>query len=154
MNAILFALQDSQKMRTFLFWYWIISPLIFFFYQYSVAASSGVAIQQMLQEPGIALAFLSACMSLTMAGLLRASQVENERIEGRFALFATVQQLVTGNILGFLLSYFLTRSLRDVADEPFAPRLKPVLLAGMVLMGLLSLLLIIANINLATSFLG
>ncbi|MDO4898986.1 MAG: cell shape determination protein CcmA [Rothia sp. (in: high G+C Gram-positive bacteria)] len=149
MNTLLYALRDEQKMRTFLFWYWLISPFVFFFYRYSVSASTGIELKEMLNEPAIALAFLASCMSLIMAGLLRGAEAENELTEKRFAMFAVVQQLIVGNILGFLLSFFYARSLWDAGGEPFAPRLRWVLMGGMVLIGLLTLLTVIANINMA-----
>lgn len=148
MNAILYALRNPDKLRTFLFWYWLISPLVFFFYQYAVSSGEGVAFQEMLQQPAIALAFLVSCMSLIMAGLLKAAETENELTERNFGIFAVAQQLVTGNLPGFLLSYFYVRSLWESGGEPFAPRLKWVLVAGMALLGFLSVLTLVANFNL------
>lgn len=147
MNAILYALRDEEKMRTFLFWYWIISPFVFFFYQYSVSSSSGVSLQEMLTQPEIALSFLGACMSLIMAGMLRGAESENEVTEKTFGIFAVVQQLLVGNILGFALSFFYTRTMWDAGGEPFAPRLRWVLIGGMALIGLLTALTIVGNIN-------
>lgn len=149
MNAILYALRDIYKMRTFLFWYWLISPFVFFFFQYSVTSVSGVDLQEMLNQPEIALSFVGACMSLIMAGLLKGAESENEVTEKTFGIFAVAQQLVVGNIFGFLLSFFFTRALWDAGGEPFAPRLRWVLLGGMALIGLLSLLTVVGNINMA-----
>ncbi|WP_421083162.1 cell shape determination protein CcmA [Rothia nasimurium] len=148
MNAILYALRDTDKLRTFLFWYWIISPLIFFFYQFSVSKGTGVTFQEMLQTPTVALAFLVSCISLIMAGLLRAAESENELTERNFGIFAVIQQLLTGNLPGFLLAYFFTRSIWEAGGEPFAPRLKWVMVGGMALLGFLSLLTLVANFNL------
>ncbi|MBF0808739.1 cell shape determination protein CcmA [Rothia nasimurium] len=150
MNALLYALRDTQRLRTFLFWYWLISPFIFFFYQFAVSRGENVDFREMLNEPAIALAFIVSCMSLIMVGLLRAAETENENTERTFGMFAVAQQLLTGNIPGFLLSYFYTRSLWDAPREPFAPCLRWVILAGMALLGLLSLLTLLAYINLAT----
>lgn len=147
MNAILYALRDLDKMRTFLFWYWLISPFVFFFYQYSASSISGAGLQEMLNQPEIALSFLGACMSLIMAGLLKSAESENEVTEKTFGIFAVAQQLLVGNILGFLLSFFYARVLWDAGGEPFAPRLRWVLLGGMALIGLLSLLTVVGNIN-------
>lgn len=151
MNSFLYALRNTQKLRTFMFWYWIVSPVIYFAYQYAVSQSAQVNIREMLNEPAIALAFLTSCISIIMAGLLRGAEAENESTERIFGIFAVVQQLLTGNLPGFLLSYFYTRSLWGALREPFAPRLRWVLLGGMGLLGLLSLLVLVANINLYTA---
>ena len=68
MNALLYALRDTQRLRTFLFWYWLISPFIFFFYQFAVSRGENVDFREMLNEPAIALAFIVSCMSLMMVG--------------------------------------------------------------------------------------
>ena len=151
MNSLLYALRDTHRLRTFMFWYWLISPFIFFFYQFAVSRGENVDFREMLNEPAIALAFIVSCMSLIMAGLLRAAETENENTERIFGMFAVVQQLLTGNIPGFLLSYFYTRSLWGEQRDPFAPRLRWVLLGGMCLLGLLSLVTPLAYFNLATA---
>lgn len=148
MNSIFYALRNTQKLRTFMFWYWIISPFIYFSYQYAVSQTAQVSIREMLNEPAIALAFITSCISIIMAGLLRGAEVENESTERIFGIFAVVQQLLVGNVPGFLLSYFYTRSLWDATGEPFAPRMKWALLGGMALIGFLSFLVLVANFNL------
>ncbi|MDY3049003.1 MAG: cell shape determination protein CcmA [Rothia sp. (in: high G+C Gram-positive bacteria)] len=149
MNALLYALSDTNRLRTFLFWYWLISPLIFFFYQFAVSQGEQVDFRQMLNEPAIALAFMVSCMSIIMTGLLKAAETENEGTERIFGIFAVIQQLLTGNIPGFLLSYFYTRSLWQERGYPFAPRLRWVLIGGMALLGFLSGLTLLAYINLS-----
>ena len=150
MNALLYALRYTQRLRTFLFWYWLISPMVFFLTSLRYRVEKNVDFREMLNEPAIALAFIVSCMSLIMVGLLRAAETENENTERTFGMFAVAQQLLTGNVPGFLLSYFYTRSLWDALREPFAPRLRWVILAGMALLGLLSLLTLLAYFNLAT----
>lgn len=149
MTTLLYALRDPNKLRTFLFWYWIISPFIYFIYQFALSASTGADIRTLLHEtPIVALAFLTACMSLIMAGMLKLAQSENEGTERTFAIFATAQQLLVGNIPGFLLGYFFARSLWDEMGHPFAPRYRWVLVGGMVLIALLTVLTVIAHVNL------
>lgn len=148
MNSVLYALQDTQKMRKFMFWYWIASPFVYFGYQYAVSQTAQVGIKEMLNEPAISLAFLTSCISIIMAGMLRAAETENKNTERIFGIFAVAQQLLVGNMPGALLSYFYTRSLWGASREPFAPRLRWVLWGGMALLGLLSALVLIANFNL------
>lgn len=148
MNSILYALRDTPKIRMFMFWYWLISPFIYFGYQYAVSQTAQVNMKEMLNEPAIALAFLTSCISIIMAGMLRGAEAENKNTERLFGIFAVVQQLLVGNTPGAILSYFYTRSLWGAAREPFAPRLRWVLWAGMVFLGLLSSLVLMANFNL------
>lgn len=148
MNSLLYILSNTQKLRTFMFWYWIISPILYFAYQYAVSQSAQVSIEEMLNEPAIALAFMTSCISIIMAGLLRGAEAENESTERIFGIFAVVQQLLVGNIPGFLLSYFYTRSLWEATGDPFAPCLRWIFVGGMVLLSLLSVLVLVANFNL------
>lgn len=148
MTSLFYALSNTQKLRTFMFWYWIISPILYFAYQYAVSQSAQVSIEEMLNEPAIALAFMTSCISIIMAGLLRGAEAENESTERIFGIFAVVQQLLVGNIPGFLLSYFYTRSLWEATGDPFAPRLRWIFVGGMVLLSLLSVLVLVANFNL------
>lgn len=149
MTALLYALRDPNKLRTFLFWYWILTPLVFFIYLLGLTTSSGLDLRAHLnQTPYVALAFLISCMSLLLAGILKLAHTENEGTERTFAIFATAQQLLVGNIPGFLLSYFYARSLWDERGYPFAPRFTWVLIASMAIIGLLSLITVMANINL------
>lgn len=131
-----------------MFWYWIVSPFIYFGYQYAVSQTSQVNMKEMLNEPAIALAFLTSCISIIMAGMLRGAEVENKNTERIFGVYAVMQQLLVGNAPGALLSYLYTRSLWGVAREPFAPRLRWILGGGMALLGLLSALVLMANFNL------
>ena len=61
-------------------------------------------------------------------------------------------QIVVGNLPGALACYLLLRATRDWDEtEEFAPTYRWVLIAAMVFLGMVSLLVLAANIRLWTS---
>lgn len=149
MTAILNFLRDETRLSKWLFWYWMISPFVFFFYTYLQTASTGTDLKGALEHPNIALSFLTSCMSIITAYLLKVAHEENERTERIFSLFAVVQQLLVGNVIGFALSFFLARALWLFPRETFAPSkmMRWVLIGGMSLLSLLTVLTLIARFN-------
>ncbi|WP_188359022.1 cell shape determination protein CcmA [Rothia aerolata] len=140
-------LNNSDKLRKWLFIYWLVSPFLFMGYALMMSQTASVDLREVLNEPTMAIAFLTSCMTLIMAGMLKGASSENEKTEKVFGIYAVVQQLLVGNLIGALLSYFFARSLWLAPTAPFAPRLKWVLLPGMVLIGFLSLMVILIAVN-------
>ncbi|MBF1648106.1 MAG: cell shape determination protein CcmA, partial [Rothia dentocariosa] len=65
---------------------------------------------------------------------------------------ALAVQIVVGNLPGALACYLLLRATRDWDEtEKFAPTYRWVLIAAMVFLGMVSLLVLAANIRLWTS---
>ncbi|GGH60192.1 hypothetical protein GCM10007359_08130 [Rothia aerolata] len=147
MNAVWAFLNNSDKLRKWLFIYWLVSPFLFMGYALMMSQTASVDLREVLNEPTMAIAFLTSCMTLIMAGMLKGASSENEKTEKVFGIYAVVQQLLVGNLIGALLSYFFARSLWLAPTAPFAPRLKWVLLPGMVLIGFLSLMVILIAVN-------
>lgn len=147
MNAVWAFLNNSDKLRKWLFIYWLVSPFLFMGYALMMSQTASVDLREVLNEPTMAIAFLTSCMTLIMAGMLKGASGENEKTEKVFGIYAVVQQLLVGNLIGALLSYFFARSLWLAPAAPFAPRLKWVLLPGMVLIGFLSLMVILIAVN-------
>ena len=148
MTAILNFLQNEKRISQWLFWYWMVSPLLFFLYTYMQVVNADVTFREALNNPNIALAFLTSCMSIITAYLLQVARQENENTERVFSIFAIVQQLLVGNVIGFMLSFFLARALWLFPRETFAPsKMRWVLLGGMVFLSFLTLLTLIARYN-------
>lgn len=148
MTAILNFLRDEKRLSRWLFWYWMISPFVFFLYTYVQVAQTGTQFREALNQPNIALSFLTSCMSIVTAYLLKVAHEENAHTERSFSIFTIVQQLLVGNLVGFLLSFFLARALWLFPKETFAPsKMRWVLIGGMVLLSFLTLLTLIARYN-------
>ena len=138
------ALDDDRKLRRFLFWYWLLVPFALFAWILLGAANSNMTFQQALNIPFFAVAFLNGCLTILLAGLFKLAGSENERTERVFTLYALAVQIVVGNLL--------LRATRDWDEtEKFAPTYRWVLIAAMVFLGMVSLLVLAANIRLWTS---
>ena len=146
--SLLQLIDDTEKMRKYLFWYWIITPAAIFAWIMLGAGNAGTDLRGTLNNPFFAVAFLHACWTLLMAGLLKLAGIENESTERTFALYALIMELVTGNIIGASLSFFLFRSLRFTEREEFAPKYRWILIAAMVFMALVAAMILTANISL------
>lgn len=147
MTSIFALINNSQKLSKFLFGYWLITPILFMIYVWMTAQSSGTEFKELLNQPTVAIAFLIACMTLIMAGMLKLTQRENPNTTRLFAIYAAVQQLLVGNLVGVLFSYFLVRALRFEQRERFAPAFRWVLVGGMALIGFLSILVLMIALN-------
>lgn len=147
MRTILAVLNNPHKLYTYLLAYWLISPLLYLIYVYIISQNAGTPFRELLNTPTVALAFLIACMTLVLAGMLKLAHDENENTVRVFSLYSAVQQLLVGNLIGVLLSVFLTRSLWWEQREQFGPRFKWVLVAGMVLIAFLTFLVLLAGMN-------
>lgn len=149
MTAILSFIQDEKRLAKWLFLYWLISPFAFFLLVYMNASHAGSSFRENLQSAPVALSFLTSCISLILAYLVHVAQGENENTLRIFAVFAVVQQLLVGNPIGFLLSFFLARALWLVPRDGFSQGVSRwVLIGGMVFIGFLTLLTAFAQVNL------
>lgn len=140
MSAIWAFLNDTAKLRKALIIYWCVVPAAFIAYALLTAGKLGLDFRAFLADPTIALTFIICCMMPIQVALLLLARRCNEHTEKAFAIFAGVQQLVVGNVLGALLSYFLARSLWWAPREPLGRPHRAVMLGGTALIGFLTLL--------------
>ena len=109
------ALRSMNVKRNLLLGYWIVLPVLFYFYLFLVSFNQHVTIQQLiLQIPGFTLAFLLSFLMLFQAACLYLIGAQNEKkslIEKRFLTFSLFQQILTGNIIGAALCYFYSRNM-------------------------------------------
>ncbi|MBM7051164.1 hypothetical protein [Rothia sp. ZJ1223] len=148
MNAIYNFLENSSRLRTVLFWVWMLSAAGFVFFAYTQSMTVGQSFSETLQHPAIALSFLVACMSVIQSVMLKVAESENPQTVRLFGIFSVVQQILVGNLIAALVAFFLVRSLRfEDRTEQFAPQWRWALVGGMVLIGVLTLLTLIARYN-------
>ena len=110
MTAIFALIENTEKMRKYLFWYLMIIPALLLLWIALGAANSQMDFQAALKIPFFTVAFLNACLSLLLGGTLKFAGAENERTERAYALYLTILLVIIGNLPGAILSFFLFRS--------------------------------------------
>ena len=81
MTAIFALIDNTEKMRKYLFWYLMIIPALLLLWIVLGAANSQMDFQAALKIPFFTVAFLNACLSLLLGGTLKLAGAENERTE-------------------------------------------------------------------------
>ena len=148
MTAILALIDNSEKMRKYLFWYLMIIPALLFLWIAVGATNSQMSFQDAMKIPFFTVAFMNGCLSLLLGGTLKLVGIENERTERAYALYLTVLLVIIGNLPGALLSFFLFRSLRfGNLEGELAPRYRWALLAAMAFYVMVALVLTVANLS-------
>ena len=148
MTAILALIDNSEKMRNYLFWYLMIIPALLFLWIAVGAANSQMSFQDAMKIPFFTVAFMNGCLSLLLGGTLKLAGIENERTERAYALYLIILLAVIGNLPGALLSFFLFRSLRfGNLEGELAPRYRWVLLAAVAFYVMVALVLTVANLS-------
>ena len=144
MTAILALIDNSEKMRKYLFWYLMIIPALLFLWIAVGAANSQMSFQDAMKIPFFTVAFMNGCLSLLLGGTLKLA----ERTERAYALYLIILLAVIGNLPGALLSFFLFRSLRfGNLEGELAPRYRWVLLAAVAFYVMVALVLTVANLS-------
>jgi hypothetical protein len=109
------ALKSLRVKRNVLIGYWVLMPVLFYFYLFLVSFNQQVTIQQLiLQIPGLTLGLLLSFLMLFQAACLYFISSQNEKnhfVEKRFLAFSLVQQILTGNIIGAALCFFYNRKI-------------------------------------------
>lgn len=147
MTAIFALIDNTEKMRKYLFWYLMIIPALLLLWIVLGAANSQMDFQAALKIPFFTVAFLNACLSLLLGGTLKLAGAENERTERAYALYLTILLVIIGNLPGAILSFFLFRSLRfGNLEGELAPKYRWALLPALVFYVLVTVVLLVANI--------
>ena len=151
MTAIFALIENTEKMRKYLFWYLMIIPALLLLWIVLGAANSQMDFQAALKIPFFTVAFLNACLSLLLGGTLKLAGAENERTERAYALYLTILLVIIGNLPGAILSFFLFRSLRfGNLEGELAPKYRWALLPALVFYVLVTVVLLVANIAVST----
>lgn len=90
MTAILALIDNSEKMRKYLFWYLMIIPALLFLWIAVGAANSQMSFQDAMKIPFFTVAFMNGCLSLLLGGTLKLAGIENERTERAYALYLSL----------------------------------------------------------------
>lgn len=147
MTAIFALIENTEKMRKYLFWYLMIIPALLLLWIALGAANSQMDFQATLKIPFFTVAFLNACLSLLLGGTLKLAGAENERTERAYALYLTILLVIIGNLPGAILSFFLFRSLRfGNLEGELAPKYRWALLPALVFYVLVTVVLLAVNI--------
>lgn len=130
--------------------YWLLIPVLFYFYLVLLTIKDQVSLNQLIQQvPGVTVGFLTTCLMLIQATMLfKISQksVAKNGMLGRFLWFSLIQQILTGNLPGALLSFLAERKL-FIAKETINKKTKLFSYGGMILVGLTSLLILFVMIQ-------
>lgn len=133
-------LKQTQTLQRIVLGYWIIIPVIFYSLIGLFSLQEQVAIQHLVQSsPMIAVGNLVACLSLLQAGICYfILKFSNSKIGvlGHYMLITLIQQLLTLNILGVVLTLLYYRVLPSI-KETIHPKLR----AGVYVVGGVTLLL-------------
>lgn len=109
------ALKSLRVKRNVLLGYWVMMPVLFYFYLFLVSFNQQVSIQHLiLQIPGLTLGLLLSFLMLFQAACLYFISSQSEKIffvEKRFLTFSLFQQVLTGNIIGAALCYFYNKKM-------------------------------------------
>lgn len=109
------AVKSLEMRRNMLLGYWLIVPFLFFFYLFLLSLNQKVEVQQLvLQIPGLALSLLLSFLTIFQAAVLyfiSTRFADSQKTMKKFLLFSLVQQILTGNIVGAALSFFLERKM-------------------------------------------
>lgn len=138
---------DPRRSTKLLFWYWMLAAAAFGLYVVSVGAGTESSFAQMMEDPLISLSTAHAFCNVLMAGLLRCVGPYAPWLR-RFALFAVIQQLLLADVVGAGLSVLVWLSARHSEPPGQGQGPQPVVLVlGAGLLGLVTLVLFIAQIN-------
>ena len=147
MSTFFAMFKDYRRTTTILFWYWLLSAVAYLLYQTAVSTQTGMSFEEVITDPGVALAFVASCSVIIMAALLRVAEAENPRTLRIYAIFSVVHQLLTGNVIGLILAALIVYYLPPAKGESFAPTQKLILSGGMILIGLVLVLWLVAQLN-------
>lgn len=135
----------QNRWQKLLLSYWLAVPVLFYGYLVLMTLRDQVTISQLIVNiPGMTVGFLITCLMLMQAVILYAvsqSSVSKSGLLGKFLWFSLVQQILTGNIPGAILSFLAERRLYDVAEKTDG-KTKLTVYAGMAFVGLISVLVL------------
>lgn len=101
-------IKKQTKFYKLLIGYWFATAFLFFSYAGLTCLNQQISFQELLTTvPTFSLGFLLSCMMLVMGVMLSKMdkrETSRKSMFGKFILFAFIQQLLTFNIIGAILS--------------------------------------------------
>lgn len=123
--------------------YWIAIPFCFYLYLFMTSSMRHVSVTHLIQNiPGLTLGFLLCSLMLIQSAtvyFIHHFSTSRNGLIGKFLYFSTIQQLLTGNLIGAILCFFYNRSLVST-QETTSKRNKIMMFTVCVIIALLSLL--------------
>ncbi|MDT2822736.1 hypothetical protein P7H74_13360 [Enterococcus devriesei] len=143
------ALKSIKVSKNLLLGYWVILPAIFYFYLFLVSFDQQIAIQQLVLEiPGLALALLLSFLTLFQAASLHfitSRETDSDAVK-KFLSFSMIQQILTGNIIGAALCFFVNKNFYDDQVEA-SQKNKMILYSAIGFISLISLIILLITIK-------
>lgn len=143
------ALKSIKVSKNLLLGYWVILPAIFYFYLFLVSFDQQIAIQQLVLEiPGLALALLLSFLILFQAASLyfiTSREMGSDAVK-KFLSFSMIQQILTGNIIGAALCFFVNKNFYGDQVEA-SQKNKMILYSAIGFISLISLIILLITIK-------
>ncbi|KQB87451.1 hypothetical protein [Corynebacterium lowii] len=149
-------LSNPQRLATIIIWYWLLSATALLLFAGVVGIGAGTDMRALLTDPIAALSFAQAFLGILMAAVLHLIGTESTWTFP-FCLFAVVQQVATGNLVGAGLAVALGFAYRrriggastasHPASAPEAPEQRFLAGALLVFIALASLLVAFAQFS-------
>lgn len=139
---------NTSMYRKLLFFYWLISPILFGTYLFLTATIQKTSIEALLTTiPSLALtSIVSLLMIFQVVCLYLLGNTSDCRYSffGNFLLFSMGQQLLTLNIIGLILTFLLYQSLLSVKEtKEISVQIKKLMYALIYFIGGLSILVVL-----------
>lgn len=143
-------LKSLRIKRNVLLGYWILVPILFYFYLFLVSFNQQVPISQLIaQIPGLALTLLLSFLTLFQAAFLYFIDSKGDKhslLVKKYLSFGMIQQVMTGNILGAALCFFYNKQVFAV-NEVTTKNEKIIFYSVTVFIGLISLVILLITIR-------
>jgi len=101
--------------KNLLIGYWLAVPACFYIYLIMTSSMKQVAATDLIiNVPGVTLACLMTSLMLIQSVatyFIQQISISRDGLLGKFLSFSMLQQILTGNVVGFLLCFFYKRSL-------------------------------------------
>ena len=114
-------LKRTQIIQKVLVSYWLLVPVLFYGVLGLYSLQEATTIQQVVQSnPLVTVGNLVACIMLLQAGLfylISKNSASKRGLLGHFLLIALVQQVLTLNILGVVLTFLYYRTLPNLKEQ-------------------------------------
>lgn len=142
-------IKKQTKFYKLLMGYWFLVPALFLAYTGLTCLKQAISFQELLTTtPTFSVGFLISCVMLVMGLMLvkvDKSNASRKSIFGKFILFSIVQQIMTFNIVGVILSGLTFYSLSHTSSENESLTLSTKIVMGLILV--LSLLMGLISFN-------
>lgn len=144
------ALKNIKVKRNILLGYWILVPILFYFYLFLLSFNQQVEISQLIVHiPGLSLTLLLSFLTLFQAAMLyfiSSQKEEDSKSLKQFIGFSMIQQIITGNIIGAALCYFYSKNI-FVDEKKHSQKSRGILYTALLFISLISIVILFIAIR-------